>query len=411
MKINPWTLGLAAAGVVTLASAVQAEEATESVMTMVSSTTLSGYVNTSVNWTPGPAAGFRATTFGGAAKNDGFNLDVVSLTVSKPLDEGEWSAGYKAQVWFGPDANALGTQSTLSSVDDFNIKNAYVALRAPVGNGIDFKLGVFDTIIGYESTDAPNNPNYTRSIAFTVEPTQHTGLLASYRFNDVLAISAGIANTPNAVINGRGPGGVANQTRKTYLAAITLTAPDSLGFLEGGTLTAGIVEGRSSAVAIGGFANDRDVRNLYVGATVPTPLEGLKVGLAWDHIDRDPTSDTPVPTAFTSFQYDTDVFGAYLSYQATEKVKLNTRVEYADLGANNALTGAGFHAGAAAPAGATEIVSTTFTVDYSLWENVISRLEYRWDRDVSGGRHFLGNTGAATHGNSSLIALNVIYKF
>src|SRR5450759_5705371 len=76
-----------------------------------------------------------------------------------------------------------------------NIRQAYVALRTPVGNGIDWTVGVFDTIIGYESTSDPLNPNYTRSYGYTIEPTTHTGVLATYKVTDVLAISAGVANT------------------------------------------------------------------------------------------------------------------------------------------------------------------------------------------------------------------------
>ena len=50
-------------------------------------------------------------------------------------------------------------------------------LRTPVGNGIDWKMGVFDTVIGYESNSDPLNPNYTRSYGYTIEPTTHTGIL------------------------------------------------------------------------------------------------------------------------------------------------------------------------------------------------------------------------------------------
>ena len=38
-----------------------------------------------------------------------------------------------------------------------------VSLRAPVGNGLDCKVGVFDGLLGYESHDAGSNPNYTRA--------------------------------------------------------------------------------------------------------------------------------------------------------------------------------------------------------------------------------------------------------
>lgn len=407
MKINPWTFGLAAAGVVSLASAVQAEEATESVKTLVSSTTLSGYVSTSARWNPGNDAGVANYRFG-AGKADRFALDVVSLTISKPMDEGEWAAGYKAQLWFGPDANVLGTGSAALNTADFNIKNAYVTLRAPLGNGLDFKMGVFDTIIGYEGLDASTNPNYTRSWGNLLEPTQHTGLLATYRFNDIVSAAVGVANSRSPVINGvtRNPTpfvGAQSQSEKTYMGAVTLTAPDSFGFLKGGTLTAGVVDGRNGGNAFAADAKP-DTTDIYVGVTVPTPLESLKVGAAWDH--KNVTSRALVNTS------DADAFAAYLSWAATEKLKVNLRADYVDDG-SGAIFGAGFGPGASgvALAGA-EVLSMTATIDYSLWENVISRLEYRWDHDMSAGQHFAGPIGAVTgRNNANLIALNVIYKF
>src|SRR5579872_7527502 len=129
MKFNKWTLGLAAVGAVSLASVAQAEEKASTVMTALSSTILSGYVDTSMQWNMGTGDRFApAYKFGGAAKADGFNLDVVKLTLEKPLDESEWAAGYKVDLMMGPDANTLGTTST-GVKGDFAIKQAYVALR------------------------------------------------------------------------------------------------------------------------------------------------------------------------------------------------------------------------------------------------------------------------------------------
>src|SRR5271168_679385 len=161
MKLNKWTIGLAAVGAVSLTSVARADEKS-STLESVSSTVLSGYVDTSMQWNLGEgdshAPGYK---YGGAAKADGFNLDVVDLTLEKPLDESDWASGYKVDLFLGPDANTLGTSSS-GVRGDFAIKQAYVALRAPVGNGLDFKVGVFDSVIGYESTEAINNPNFSR---------------------------------------------------------------------------------------------------------------------------------------------------------------------------------------------------------------------------------------------------------
>src|SRR5205814_8679653 len=103
MKFNKWTLALAAGGVVSLGSIAQAEEKPMSqVLTAVSSTTLSGYVDTSLIWKPGtgnanlPGRAFDGNNpAGGGNKLDGFNLNVVEINLEKPLSEDQWEAGYK----------------------------------------------------------------------------------------------------------------------------------------------------------------------------------------------------------------------------------------------------------------------------------------------------------------------------
>src|SRR6185436_17053532 len=127
MKLNQWTLGLAAAGVIGLASVAGAEEATSQVVTALSSTTLSGYIDTSVIWRPGTGNLTGAGVFTGGAKQDGFNLNVIKLTLEKALDEGQWSAGYKVDLLFGPDANVFAASSSGVNTSDFGIKQAYIA--------------------------------------------------------------------------------------------------------------------------------------------------------------------------------------------------------------------------------------------------------------------------------------------
>src|SRR5437667_2462724 len=136
MKCNPWTMALVGAGLVSLPAVIKAEEKASSVVTALSSTTLSGYVDTSAQWNFG--TGNKALPdykFGGGSKADGFNLNVVQLRLEKPLDEAEWAAGYRVDLWAGPDANGsdtffgLGTHSAQSggNSSDFAIRQAYVA--------------------------------------------------------------------------------------------------------------------------------------------------------------------------------------------------------------------------------------------------------------------------------------------
>ena len=108
MKFNKWTVGLAAVGVVSLASAARADEKMNAVQTALSNTTLSGYVDTAATWRPGtdqqnpagPGQTFPATAF---AKNDGFSLNAVDIALDKPEDESPWAAGYHVELMLGPD--------------------------------------------------------------------------------------------------------------------------------------------------------------------------------------------------------------------------------------------------------------------------------------------------------------------
>jgi len=169
MKVNQWTLGLAAAGVISFGAVAQADEKpSQQVMTLVSSTTLSGYVSTTASWKPGTEAPRSAS--------DRFKVDAVNLAVSKPLDEAQWSAGYTAELILGGDSSGFGGTAGNGGV---GIKQAYVALNAPIGNGVALKMGIWDTIIGYEGYNYTANPNYSRSIGYGIEPTTYTGLQAS----------------------------------------------------------------------------------------------------------------------------------------------------------------------------------------------------------------------------------------
>jgi len=402
MKINKWTLGLAAAGVVSLSSVVQAEEAAHQVLTAISTTTLSGYVSTSAIWQFGSqnkgaaraAANLPFRSYDNGLKQDSFNLDVINLTISKGLDEGEWSAGYKAELLFGPDANTFGTSAAgFGFVQDSAIKQAYVQLRAPVGNGLDFKVGVWDTPIGYEVFNAGENPNYSRSIGYFLEPTTYTGVLASYKVADAASIWAGVANGGGAGVGiGGGPGAaIANtESLKSYMGGITLTAPDSFGFLAGSTLSAGVIDHASTGIA-------GNVVNYYVGTTVKTGVEGLLAGASFDYQGRE--RNTAAAPAFYA-----NAFGGYLSYQVTEKIKVNGRAEYAS-GTSTLGPLASAKVGSN-----TEVVDFTGTVEYKLWENVLSRLEMRWDHDASGGVGIYGGAGRPRK-NAISLAMNLIYKF
>src|SRR5579884_3850284 len=287
MKCNQWTLALAALGLVSLASVAQADDKPNALLTSVASTTLSGYVDTSMQWNPGTGnANAPAYSFGGPGKADGFNLNTVDVNLEKDADAADsWGAGYRVELWMGPDANALATQSSgVGTGTDFAVKNAYVDLKAPLGNGLDAKIGTWDTPIGYEVADSPNNPNFTRSYGFSIEPTTHTGVLLGYTVCDMLSLNAGVADTFGPAINQRAASSNPNQpfreSYKTWMGSATLTAPTNCGWFSGSTLSGCIINGYNPNLGI--HAVGADQTSYYVGATLNTPLKALKVGASVD---------------------------------------------------------------------------------------------------------------------------------
>jgi hypothetical protein len=401
MKFNKWTLGLAAIGAVSLTSAAHADEAKLSqVQTALSDTTISGYVSSSANWTWSPGAGNVGDSPAGnlplqGGKANGFNLDVVQVTIAKPQDESEWAAGYQVSLLFGPDAVGWNPSANSAGDSDFSIQQAYIALRTPVGTGIDWKVGVFNTVVGYESFDAGNNPNYTRSWAWAVEPTEHTGVLGSYKFADEFSVSAGVANTLVSGINSRNTYDNNNAWHKTVMGSATFSAPSDWGWLAGSAFYAGMVYGFAGGTE-GDATQAGNQVNYYAGATLNSPWQNVTFGAAFDYVQNLGGGE-----GLGGAHVNENIWGLYNTIKATDKLSFNTRGEFWGVDVKDS------------PVGYGNGVSLTETVEYDLWANVVSRLEFRYDhvlRSSSGGAYLIP-TGEVDHTTSYGLYANIIYKF
>ena len=395
MKYNAWTLALVGAGVVSLPAVAHADEHTNVVLTALSTTTISGYVDTSMQWNPGTGnQNLPAITPNGrpgGTKADGFNLNVIALTLSKPAGEEAWSAGYNATLLFGPDAAGYNT-SVGAFPGDFSLKDAYVDLHAPLGNGLDIKLGTFTEVLGYEVYETGNNPNYTRSYGYAIEPTAMTGVLAGYQLSSSVAVNAGICDAWNAGVNARSSPPKA-ESFKTYMGSVTFTCPTNCGFVSGSTLSGGAINGFDAGTGA-------DKTSLYIGGTLNTPIPSVKVGAAYDYAMLGPNQFGAVQRQ-SGYQ---GAFGLYVSWQTTEKLSLYSRGEY--------FSESGYLAGAGVAGAAASAFEFTETVQYDLWKNVLARLEFRWDHAEHGSGFGGFAAGAAPNAeNAFMLAANIVYKF
>ena len=403
MKFNKWTLSLVGIGAVSLASAVRADEAVKLVPlnTLVPSTTISGYVDTAVQYNLGnyslganTPAGTYGTGIGGAnaQKVDSFTLNDIDIALDKPEDATPWASGYHIDLNYGTDAvgvqingspanNAAGTANTA-------IRQGYVVLRTPAGNGIDWKFGVQDDIIGYEGNTDGGNPNYTRSVGYSVEPTTLLGLIGSYKISDAVTVQGGVADATS-------PSFVATSSDKTFAAAVAFTAPDSFGWAKGASLNLGALLNLDK--------NGQD--NYYAGLTLPTPWTPLKLGAALDVVSVANQNTTAGPLQ-NNHNDSGWIAGIYGNIQATDKLSFNLRGEYFDLTTSTA--GIGGVNGYPGTNGKGE--EFTATLQYNLWANVTSRAEFRWDH-ADDGRYFGSGPGYAGTGDAFLLAANLIYTF
>ncbi|HEX7469358.1 MAG TPA: outer membrane beta-barrel protein [Verrucomicrobiae bacterium] len=421
MKFNKWTLGLAAVGAVSLVSVAKAEEKMTFAQSAITGTTISGCVDTSIEWDVSPSRApfnnvlglnYSGSSIGipfRANKQNGFNLNVFELNINKPMDETPWASGYNVSLLYGPDAVRYNPSAKggggLGS--DFAVKDANIVVRVPVGNGLDLKVGVFDSIIGYEVFEAGNNPNFTRSWGYAIEPKQHTGLLATYRINDSVAISAGVANTLMPGIQSLHPNthnadnldAQSYWEDKTGMASFTLTAPQSWGWMEGASFSAGAVYGFNK--------NSSGAYNVYVGLTVPTPIKGLAFGATFDYLrygtDYLYIDKTSSDTYNGKVEREAYSFALYGAWQATEKLAFNVRGEYGHgyVGDRGIFASTPYNDHFSG-----DIWSLTTTLQYSLWANVISRVEARYD-NAGNNNNFASNQTT----DQFSVYLNLIYKF
>ena len=194
---------------------------------------LSGYVDSGYSYNFNSTSKSAVTgRFGSdeASRGD-FNLYAVKLALEKAMTaENKAQAGFRTDVMIGEDAYYLANRNTAVNWGDNTSQNsnylfleqAYVSIRAPVGNGWDFKVGKFASILGYEVMERPANMNTTYGLLFDAMPLYYTGVLSSYKFDDYIDVKLGVVNGSNSDNNtttsGKGDG-------CSVLAALNVTAP------------------------------------------------------------------------------------------------------------------------------------------------------------------------------------------
>ncbi|MBX3628679.1 MAG: porin [Nitrosomonas sp.] len=169
---------------------------------------LGGWINGGATFNPSQTNGYNGPVIFADQANQ-FQLNQFNLFVQRPVvSTGQtWDFGGRVDFMFGTDA--IFTQAFGVPTFDVNsgeprsrsnwdldlccastrtygiaLPQTYLEVYAPIGNGLNIKIGHFYTPTGFETVPAPDNFFYTRAYTLNVgEPFTHTGLLANYTVN------------------------------------------------------------------------------------------------------------------------------------------------------------------------------------------------------------------------------------
>lgn len=342
---------------------------------------LGGYVQTGWDWNfNNPAKAASATTATREQsirvfdQNEGFTLDAVKLTLNKPAPEE--GVGFRTDFLYGEDAEVI--TPTGSVVDEFDIEQAYVEANLPVGNGLYLQAGKFVTLAGAEVIEAKDNWNASRSLMFGFAiPFTHTGFRSAYGFNDdKVTVKFGLNNGWDLVED--------NNNFSTFEGQLVFAPSDKFLF----TTTSYIGPENANQDGHKRFLLD------FVALWKATDKLSLMANVDFGNERRALAAEKPNENA------QWHGYALYGRYQVNDKLAFAARGElFVDDDA--------FRVGAASVVGGVprehRYWEWTWTNEYKLYDNLISRLEYRYD--WSDAEIFQGESSQQT------LSAQLIYNF
>ncbi len=318
---------------------------------------------------------------------DQFDINQAEFYLEKPTTEAS-PIGFGVDVLLGRDAKKIhSTGLGIDSGDDptktepFDLTQAYVTYKVPIGRGLDMKAGKFVTLHGAEVIRRTGNFNISRSMAFAYAiPFTHTGLMGTYSVTDWLSTTLGIVNGwDNTDDNNRG---------KSFHGMATVTPP----FLKDFTLTLG---GTWGAEFDGKEGPKRGLLDLI--ATYK-PITPLTLTLNYDYGRQGEAFEDNGPSAVWH------AVAAYAVYDLTDRLSVGVRGEYFK-------DQDGYRLPGAAPGKELQVWGTTLTGRYKLFDHVFASVEYRHDEARHNKLVFDRGDGTKNANSQNTIQGELIYQF
>ncbi len=362
--------------------------------------TISGFVDTQYNnnfsnhtTNPSVTAGSPGNTLRSFDRNQNtFTVNNIEIDIEK-LANPEGGAGFRVDLSAGEDMSFIDG-GTLGGAGNskMGFQQAYVQLVAPLSffegsevfdNTFDLKAGRMVTLAGTEVIEGRDNWNISRGFLFGLAiPFTHTGIRGTYNFfNDRLTTYVGLNNGWDANVD--------NNTWKTWEAGWAISPTDSLSFIQ--------------ALYFGPEVARQDGHKRFVMSNVvsyqATEKLAFKGELTFGSQRRvDPSGFTDPVTGASGVNFDNAQWwgiGLHSRYALTDKWGVAARFElFRDKDKFRTQS----NQPASLNAGTSTLWSMTYTTDYKIYENLLGRLEYRFDKsnedNVLDGQHSQSTLGA-----------------
>ncbi len=290
--------------------------------------------------------------------NEGYTFNVAEFSIKKDPTEKYWW-GYGLVVTAGIDSQKNHSLGIFRDEDDafpfrntekFDLQEAYLSVRIPIGEGLILKGGKFVTLLGYEVIESPNNLNFSRGYLFSFAiPLTHTGGLLTYAFNEQIAVTAGIVLGWDNSRNNNDALSFTGQVATVPVKDLTV----NLNWIVGPEQND---NDSNQRVVVDLVANYTGIKNTTLGLNVDYGFEESEAFLAG---------------LGTRQNNDARWWGVagYAAYDFTDWFRLAFRQEFFQ-DQNGARTGFG-----------NRVVywTSTLTAQFKIWKGLVARAEYRHD--------------------------------
>ena len=346
---------------------------------------ISGFLDSAYNWSSNHP--HSPTDISGRIFNKDYNrieFNNFNLTLDKP--EKDWGVGFHLSGMFGREAELL-RESTLWGKNfhkepSAELFESYVTTTIPVGEGLQFKGGLFVTLLGAEIISQPGSYNYniTNSFDFFYAiPFRHLGGLFTYPVLKTLSVTGGLVTGWDDPHD--------NNHVPSFLGGVNFTPADSFAL--------------ASSLVVGPEQRNNNGRQRVTWSNVATikPMDSLTLLLDYTFGAE---AKAPTPTGNRQSYWHT--ISGVASYDWTDRFSTALRAEaFLDLQAART-----FGFAATKTIHNVALGEFTLTGTYKFTKMLLGRAEVR--QDFANRAVFQRGSGNAD-ANQTTMAVQMLYQF